>query len=36
VGANTQCTSNATSVGCLTANDAGEGMSGSSGTCPAS
>jgi hypothetical protein len=34
-GTNTQCTSNATSVGCLTANDQGEGTSGSSGTCPA-
>lgn len=34
VGPNTQCTSNATSVGCLTADDNGEGTSGSAATCP--
>lgn len=33
VGPNTQCTSNATSVGCLTADDNGEGTSGSSSSC---
>ena len=32
-GTNTQCQSNATSVGCLTVNDNGEGTSGSSGSC---
>lgn len=34
VGPNTQCTSNATSVGCLTVDNDGEGTSGSSATCP--
>jgi hypothetical protein len=34
VGKNTQCTSNATSVGCLTVDDGGNSTGGSASTCP--
>lgn len=36
VGTNTQCQSNATSVGCLTVGNDGQGTSGSSATCQGS